>query len=167
MCNSSSSTEIPIWPRFMQGLCILLQSLWACMSVLLCLKSLLFLDSSIFSGFWNLSVSYFRVPELSGERSGRNIPLRTECSKGSHASNIIQVWAPFLSKRKLLCWWLNEILMYESQRRPLGSILLVHYQNSNMWLFLRYLAYSSPVLWWSLKQCSGCVPSHGMGLKYN
>ena len=81
---------------------------------------------------------FFRVPELSGERFGRNIPLRTECSKGAHASNIIQVWTPFLSKRKLLCWWLNEILMYESKRRPLGSILLVHYQNNNMWLFLRY-----------------------------
>lgn len=119
-------------------------SLWVCMSVLLCLKSLVFLDSSISSGFWNLPLSYSSEFLNSEERFGRNILLRTECSKGSHASNIIQVWAPCLSKRKPLCWWLNEILMYESKRRSLGSILLVHYQNSNMWLFLRYLAYSSP-----------------------
>lgn len=114
------------WDRSMQGLCLLRQLLWARMSCLEGLQSLVF---SVPCDFETLSVSSSaEFPELRGERFDGDICLRTECSKVSYSLYGLAVGFSIClisHRRKLLEWWLGKALIYEYNRMSLGVVLLL------------------------------------------
>jgi hypothetical protein len=52
-----------------------------------------FLESSIISGFYDLSaLSSVKIVDHHGESFDKNILFRVNCSKGSHSLHIVQFW---------------------------------------------------------------------------